>query len=206
MSEVISLLPYLKRSGGAVANTEMTTVRQPVATAAEPAISSGTELSWSTHERPTAEGVLNASVLLRLDPDAELSRFLTLTREAIDVITSSQERLDAKDNLGADDRLMASKRVLSELLMYRDISDSIGLIVFKCFQAVCAAKAVTDAPRLVEALRHALEEIWAAPYLDFDRACEIVSEIESAGGVLALPGYNELANELIGDTTAYQES
>jgi hypothetical protein len=202
MSEVINLLPYLKRSGSVAANTAMTSVRRSVATDA--AISSGVEVAWSPHERPTAENVLNASVLLRLDPDAELSKFLTRARETIDLIEASEERLNAKDNLGADDRLMASKRVLSELLMFREISDAIGLIVFKCFQAICAVKAVTDAPALPAALRQALEEIWAAPYLDFDHACEIVSKIETAAGLLAPHGYNELANELIGDATAYQ--
>lgn len=150
-------------------------------------------------------GTLDANTLQRLNPDAELSKFFALASKAIDQISASGKALLNNDPLLADDALMASKTLLSELLMYRNLSDAIGLVVFKCFQAVSAAKAVTDAPQLPEVLERALQIISAAPFMKFDEACELVNKIEEVASPLCTPGYHELANELIGDAGVWKE-
>jgi hypothetical protein len=146
--------------------------------------------AWTTGDAAQATGNLDASALQRLNPDADLSKFLVIASKAIGQFEMCQERLTVKDALGADDALMATKAILSELLMYRDLSDAIGLIVHKCFQATCALKAVTDAPHLPEMLKRALQRTWTSPFMDFAEACDIVDKIEDVATPLYLPGYN----------------
>jgi hypothetical protein len=159
------------------------------------------DLDWGFRERFQSSGSLNAAAVLRLDPETEVSKFLTLVSEAIRSMERIDERLAAKDFIGADDEFVASKKIITELLIYRDISDALGLVVFKCFQAEAAVAAITDAPTLPEMIKHALLRTWAAPFMEFDEACSLVEKIEDAAGSVVTPGYNELAAELIGDAT-----
>jgi hypothetical protein len=40
--------------------------------------------------------------------------------------------------------------------------------------------------------------------MKFEEACDLVDKIEEAASPLDLPGYGELANELIGDATVFE--
>ncbi len=173
-------------------------IRRPEGSGATPLLPAADQY-WIKQDRPQSAGTLNANVLQRLNPDAELSKFFTLASKAIGQMSACEEALLNKDPLAADDVSMASKITLSELLMYRDLSDAIGLVVFKCFQAASAVKAVTDAPQLPETLKRALQRILASPFMKFEEACDIVAKIEEVASPLNLPGYDELANELIGN-------
>lgn len=148
---------------------------------------------------PGRSETINANTLQRLDPDAELSKFLALASMAIDQMRECGKAFSSSDPLSADDMFMASKITLSQLLMYRNLSDAIGIVVFKCFQAASAMKAITDIPQLPEILERALEKLSRAPFMKFEDACDVVNTIEEAAGPLCTPGYRELANELIGD-------
>jgi hypothetical protein len=154
---------------------------------------------WSVRTEHVPSGALNASVIQRLNPEAELSRFLDVCSKVLTILEKCSELLEVRDALGADDRLMASKPLLTELVMFRDISDSVGLLVLKCFQAVSQVKAISDVPRLPEVLRRALNRLWAAPFMEFDEACDLADEIDAAANPISFPGYVELTNELVSD-------
>jgi hypothetical protein len=181
MSNVVGMTSYYRRVE--VGNTA------PLASSNE---------GWSIDRRPQAAGMLGTNALLRLSPDTELSKFTVLTSKAIEQIAKCEEELSQNDPLSADDNLMQCKITLSELLMYRDLSDSIGLVISKCWQAASAVKAVTDAPQLPTALKRTLQRIFSSPFMKFEEACDIVTKIEDVASPLSLPGYDELANELIG--------
>jgi hypothetical protein len=184
MNDVINLSSYL-RTGVSGANT--TTPSSP-------------EVRWDVQEGAQSRGSLAAAaVVLRLEPETDLSKFLARASDVIRSMEQIEAGLATRDIIGADDCLLASKEGLSELLMYRDISDGLGLIVLKCFQAVTAIVAVTDAPNLAGVIKHELQRTWAAPFIDFDDACAIADVIEETAGSMVLPGYNELAAELLGD-------
>ena len=159
-----------------------------------------------TRADPVASGLLTASVLQRLDPDAELSRFLDVSSRALAGMEACLELLKARDFLGADDQLMATKAMLAELMMFREISDSVGLIALKCLQVASKVKAITDAPDVPEALRQALHRAWASPFMKFDEACDLADKIEDAAASLHLPGYVELTNELVSDARTPEQA
>jgi hypothetical protein len=187
MSEVIELSSYLDRSEGRAVTP----------------VSSEARHEWTFSGRTQATGFLNISALQRLEPDTQLSKFLALASEAISQIEMSEQRLLMGDALGADDELMATKNILSELLMYRDVSDAVGLVAFKCFEATSKVSAIVDVPLLPQKLKRALQRIWSAPFMNFDEACELASDIESVSGPSDLVGYIDVANELIGDALVY---
>jgi hypothetical protein len=125
--------------------------------------------------------------------------FLMLVEQLLSCLENAEEAIRGRDYLLADDALIAAKNHASELLMYRDLSDAAGLLSLKCFQALREIKAVVDAPQSVETMRRAMQRIWAAPFMNFDEAADLASEIEDSVGGLVLVGYNEVAAELISD-------
>jgi hypothetical protein len=141
---------------------------------------------------------LAAATVLRLNPETDLSRFLTLAAAAIAEMEAVEQRLAVRDFIGADDKFLASKKTLTELLMYRDISDALGLVVMKCFHAAVNVQAITDAAMLPTLIKRSLQRVWSAPFMKFEAANEIVDQIEALGAHV-LPGYKELTAELLGD-------
>lgn len=156
------------------------------------------ENKWSPVATKPVE-TISANALQKLDPDAELSKYFVLASKAISQLTTCHDALLGNDPLSADDALMASKNILAELLMYRNLSDAVALVVFKCFQAISVTRAVTDAPELPYILKQSLQEIYAVPFMKFEKACEIANKIEEVANPLNAPGYTELVDELIGD-------
>ena len=156
--------------------------------------------NWAqvTQKVSSGGGMLSAGVLQKLNPENEVGRFLDLCAQALAQIEECKELIKS-DPLAADDKFMASKVIFSELLMFRDLSDSVGLISAKCFQVASQVAAVTDAPELPAALIVALTRIWAAPFMAFSEACNLADEIEQAAPKLVLPSYDEVAAELVSD-------
>lgn len=185
MTDVVNIETYIRRSESAAPTPAQ--------------IGSGHE--WASNEPQYQGTLLNVAALQRLQPDTQLSRFLSIASRALAQAEVCDENIRAKDALGADDALMATKSVLEELLMYRDISDSVGLIAFKCFDATCKISMATDAPGLPTAVKRALQRIWSAPFMPFDEACKLADSIEESVGSLEVVGYAEIAAELIGDAT-----
>jgi hypothetical protein len=161
---------------------------------------------WKIVHGGSSSGVLSAQVLRKLDPDTDLARFFDFSAQAIEYLRECDELLTQRDNLAADDKFMASKIVFAELLMFRDISDAVGLIALKLFQVATQIHAVTDTPELPRTMLRALHRIWAAPFMKFDAACVLADEIEEAAGDLILPGYAEVTAELIGDAEANENA
>lgn len=143
-------------------------------------------------------GLLNASVLRKLDNTSSLARLLSLAEEAMARLERCVFLLNSGDHLGADDQLMGCKRLFSEMLMFRNTSDAAGLLAVKFFQS-SSIHAVTDAPALPSALLRALHRIWASPFMKFEEACDLADEIEEAAELSALPGYAEITTELLTD-------
>jgi len=80
----------------------------------------------------------------------------------------------------------------------------VGLIALSCIQASSKVLAVTDAPSALTEIRHALNRLWAAPFMSFMEASNLSDKILSFAS--SLPGYNEVALELIGDSDVAKSS
>lgn len=182
MSEVIDLSSYMRQTNAGQGTS---------APSSEP--------DWARYETNSPIGNLDASALRKLDPESELAKFLNLSEDLIVRLESSSEALREKDNLLADDHLIAAKKLASELLMYRNLSDAIGIVALKIFQALCEIKSVVESPGSVDVMKQSLQRIWAAPFMAFDDAADLASAIEDSVGGLKLVGYDEIAGELIGD-------
>jgi len=131
------------------------------------------------------------------DDETELGRFFELTNRAIALIEEACRHLEEGENFAADDSLMAFKIATSEMFVLREVSDSAGLLALKCFQAASAIEAVNLNPNLLQVLRSVLRQLWAAPFMPFERAAILSQEVEDASNMPALPGYNDLAAALI---------
>lgn len=154
---------------------------------------------WRRNEDSSERtSILDAKVLERVDPEADLSQFIRLARDGADVLQECIDLLRNEDTLGADERLLAAKKIFAEMLMFRALNDSAGLLSLRCFQASSMLAVVTDAPELVRAMHKAVRRVRAAPFLKFEEACVLADEIERAApGLLTTAGYAELSNELI---------
>lgn len=146
---------------------------------------------------------LNAAALYKPNPDSELASYLRVAERAIAEIQSTQAFVRSGSLLSADDSFMGLKRTLAELLMFRTVSDSVGLVAMRCYQAALQVKVISDAGELPDTLARALHRVWGAPYLDFDEACSLADEIEAvATQIKVAPGYVEVCEELIADSEA----
>jgi hypothetical protein len=145
----------------------------------------------------SSSGHLSAQILRQIDPDTDLAKFFDLAAQAAAHLEDCVGLMALGDNLVADDKFMASKQIFAELLMYRDISDAVGLIALKCFQAATQTNAITELPNLPIIMVRALHRVWAAPYMNYEDACSLAEEIEKETGKLVVPSYNEIASELI---------
>lgn len=154
---------------------------------------------WPAIGASASHGQLSAATLYRADPEGEVSIFLKICTQVLLDLEKVQAIIKLGDNLSADDLFMKTKQLFAELLMYRDISDSVGLVVLRCFQISSKVIAVTDFPELPEALLRALRRTWNAPFLEFGEACDLADNIEIAVSALSVPGYNEAAGALIDD-------
>jgi hypothetical protein len=141
-------------------------------------------------------GFLSANVLRKLDVDSHLGRFVGLVQEALERLSLCQTLLPT-DAIAADDSFLACKPIFGELLMFRDLSDPVGLIALKCFQVAASIKAIVDAPDLPVVLERALTRVRAAPFMRFEEACYMADEIESVARLVPLPGLIESTNELV---------
>ena len=70
-----------------------------------------------------------------------------MIEDALEELDRCISSLDAGDDFAADDMLMACKRTFSEMLMFRSVSDAIGLLTLKLFQAASVG-VVIDNPQL----------------------------------------------------------
>jgi hypothetical protein len=183
MNDVVDLSSYVRRSA-------------PSLSTEQPAVQ-----GWTEGQGTATAGGLNASVLRRLDANSDVGIFVTLVEDLIDHLEAAATALAGRDHLLADNILISAKKIASELLMYRDVSDAAGLVSLKCFQALCEIKAIVDAPEAIDLMTRALRRIWAAPFMSFDEASDLSSMIEDSVGGLTLVGYNELADELIADAS-----
>lgn len=182
MSDVINLTHYA-RQRDASANTSIA--------------SASVEGSWYRPVEATGTGgLLSASILRRLDVDSELGRFVGLAEDAIERLSTCQGLLGSGDALGADDQLLACKPLFAEMLMYRDLSDAVGLIVLKCFQVANSVKAIVDAKALPSALERALTRVCSAPFMTFEAACELADMIDASASLMPVPGMAPLASAL----------
>lgn len=182
MSDVINLGDYARRQ------TEALTVG-----AAAPL-----DPMWSSDAASgeVVGGLLNASVLRKLDNSSSLAQLLSLAEDAMARLGKCLVLLEAGDRLGADDQLMGCKRVFSEMLMFRNINDAVGLLVLKFFQGSNVG-AITDAPELPSVLLRGLHRMWASPFMKFEEASDLADEIEAAAVITALPGYSQVTAELL---------
>lgn len=170
---------------------------------AETTIAPTASTGWTVvSEYPAGgEGFLSAGVVRKINPDAELSKLLELIADTLAAIEDCKSFLRS-DPFSADNKFMAIKALTSELLMFRDISDAIGLLLMKCFQVASKITTITDAPRIPDALANVLTRLWSAPFMDFLDACSIADKLEKTAGLVVLPSYHSLAAELIGDADA----
>jgi hypothetical protein len=132
-----------------------------------------------------------------LDVDSELGKFVGLAQDAIERLTSCQDLLKAGDAIGADDQFIACKPLLTEMLMYRNLSDAVGLIVLKCFQIAGSVKVITDAGELPNVLERAITRVRAAPFMSFQEACALADAVEEQAILLPVPGLASVANALV---------
>ena len=115
----------------------------------------------------------------------------------LECLRATNDLIDTQP-FAADDQFMAAKSLLTELFMFRSVSDSVGLVTLKCLQAASEVGAVTEARATLDMMIRGLTRIHQAPYLSFDEACSLADALEKAApGPLRTPGYDELASDLI---------
>jgi hypothetical protein len=103
----------------------------------------------------------------------------------------------SEDFLAADDQFIACKPIFLEMLMFRDLRDTVGLIALKCFQLAGSVKAVTDTPALPSVLERALSRVRMAPFMKFEEACALSDELERVVTLGAVPGFAEISRALV---------
>lgn len=185
MSEVIDLAHFAQQRESS-ANTKFAVA------------SSADESAWYRSAESFGEGsLLSAGVLRKLNVDSELGRFVGLAQDVLERLSDCKMLWLAGDALGADDQFIACKPILTEMFMFRHLSDSVGLIVLKCFQVAASVRAIVDAPELPSVLERALTRVRSAPFMPFDEACALADEIESSAVLSDVPGFPEVSNELI---------
>jgi hypothetical protein len=185
MSEVIDLAHFAQQRESS-ANTTFAVA------------SSAHESAWYRQVEVFGGGsLLSAGVLRKLNIDSELGRFVGLVQDALERLSGCKMLWLAGDALGADDQFIACKPILTEMFMFRDLSDSVGLIVLKCFQVAASVRAIVDAPELPSVMERALTRVRSAPFMPFGEACALADEIESSAVLSEVPGFPELSNELV---------
>lgn len=153
--------------------------------------------SWSASSgEDRSQGFLSAAAVRKFDDESPIGRLLEIIEVALKRLETCMQYLGQKEMFSGDDELMACKRLLSEMLMFRDVNDSVGLVVWTAFQA-SQVTAITDAPLLPEVLHRVLTRLWASPFMKFEDACLLVEEIEAAGPVAPTSGYVEISDELL---------
>jgi hypothetical protein len=140
--------------------------------------------------------MLSASVLRKLNVDSDLGRFVDLADDALERTITCQQLLGSGDAIGADDQFIACKPIFVEMLMFRNLSDAVGLIVLKCFQVASSVSAIVDARELPSVLERVLTRVRAAPFMSFEQACELADAIEAKAVLSPIPGFVELSNAL----------
>jgi hypothetical protein len=163
------------------------------------AAASTDQTSWyrPASEFTTGGGSLSAAVLKKLNVDSELGRFLGLVQNAIERLSLCQQLIVSGDVLGADGQFIACKPLFVEMLMFRDLSDAVGLVVLKCLQIATSVKAIVDALELPSVLERTLTRVRMAPFMRFEEACALADEIEEKATLEAVPGFIELSNALV---------
>jgi len=145
-------------------------------------------------------GFLSAAAVRKLDDESPIGKMLELVERILKRLEICMEHLNQQEMFSSDDELMACKRLLSELLMFREVNDSVGLIAWTAYQA-SQVEAITDAPALPEVLHRVLTRLWSSPFMRFDEACLLVEEIEGAVPVAPASGFIEVSEELLTEQT-----
>lgn len=155
--------------------------------------------SWfrSSEERSSA-GFLSAAALRKLDDESPVGKMLGLIELTLNRLETCMQHLHQKEMFSGDDEFMATKKLLSELLMFRDVNDSVGLIAWTAYQA-CQIEAITDAPILPEVLHRVLTRLWSSPFMRFEEACLLVEEVEEAVSVAPVAGHVQISEELLAE-------
>jgi hypothetical protein len=139
---------------------------------------------------------LSAAAVRKLDDESPIGRVLELIELTLQRLETCLQYLGQKELFSGDDELMACKRLFSEMLMFRGVNDSIGLIAWTAYKA-SQVTAITDAPMVPEVLHRVLTRLWASPFMRFEDACLLAEEIESAVSVAPAAGYIEVSEELL---------
>jgi hypothetical protein len=144
----------------------------------------------------SSQEFLSAAAVRKLDDESPIGRVLELIELTLQRLETCMQYLGQKEMFSGDDELMACKRLFSEMLMFRDVNDTIGLIAWTAYQA-SQVTAITDAPMLPEVLHRVLTRLWASPFMRFEEACLLAEEIESAVLIAPAAGYIEVSEELL---------
>lgn len=133
--------------------------------------------------------------------DEEVPREFSNLFETIDNIILSLDRASefiADDRpINADNQLIIARTYSAELFMSRVLGDSVGLIALKVIGALHMLDVRDELSSRIMVIKSVLTKLHRAPMLDFSKAMDLSDEIESVFGTIRLPGYEELADDLI---------
>lgn len=89
--------------------------------------------TWFTSSESSNQGrdFLSPSALRKLDDQNPLGRLLELIEASLLRLEACLGFLAAGDNFAADDEFMGCKKLFSEMLMFRDTSEAVGLLSMK---------------------------------------------------------------------------
>ncbi len=155
-------------------------------------------VSFEADERQ-AGGVLSAQVLRKLNPDSDLARLFDVTSQIVQEAEECEVLLNDSQNIEADARLLSIKVLLTELFMFRDLSEAAGIVSFSALECISKVATVTDSPNLVPALANAFKRLWAAPFMPIGETSSLCQSMERAVSGASLPGYDALVAELLGN-------
>lgn len=157
----------------------------------------GGRLNVDRADGPANEGVLDLRSVLIDSGGGRLNDFVSLSDNIRKRLEACIELIDGDDLFAADNELMLASRECQRLFLFRDISESVGLVSLKIIQAAAAIGVTTRSPKIIKIIVKSLNAIASSPYMTFDQASLLADDIEGAAGQLRFAGYGDLIGALI---------
>lgn len=155
------------------------------------------DLSDQQQESGNAGEFLNPERLYDADSNSTVAQFMKFADQVIRILEESIHCLNDGDNLSADAHFMEAKALIPELFMFRELSDSVGLVTGAAYEAIQSISVVTDAPEFPRDLSASLSKLKMRPFMTFNEARTLSRELRTQTEYQPVPGYNELVNLIL---------
>lgn len=139
--------------------------------------------------------ILDATELYDPASDSRLVRFIALSERTLADLVECLQLLDSGEIFAADTKFMDVKDNLTELFMFRDLGESLGLIVLSCLDVALSLSVASDGIQEIRRMRLALDKIRKRPFMDYREARKLAKEVRASLNVQ--PAYISMIAELL---------